>query len=216
MPGMMDTVLNLGLNERTVTGLAERSGNARFAWDAYRRFVQMYGDVVLGIRPDPGEEQDPFTLAMEALKEKRGAEEDTDLDEGALRELVSSFHSIVRARTGKAFPTDPEEQLWGAIGAVFRSWNNERAIAYRQMNGIPGEWGTGVNVVAMVFGNLGEDSGTGVAFTRDPASGEKRFYGEYLMNAQGEDVVADCYSQPIETLEKARQGVARLLRIRRS
>jgi pyruvate,orthophosphate dikinase len=217
MPGMMDTVLNLGLNDRTVVGLAERSGNARFAWDAYRRFVQMYGDVVLGIKPDAGEEQDPFTLVMEEMKRERGAVEDTDLDEGALRELVARFQKIVRARTGKAFPTDPSEQLWGAIGAVFRSWNNERAIAYRQMNGIPGDWGTGVNVVAMVFGNLGEDSGTGVAFTRDPASGERVFYGEYLMNAQGEDVVAGLRTpQPIATLEKASPKAWReLLRIQK-
>ncbi len=217
MPGMMDTVLNLGLNDRTVTGLAERSGNARFAWDAYRRFVQMYGDVVLGIKPDPGEEQDPFALAMDEVKHEHGAVEDTDLDEAALRELVARFQAIVRSRTGKPFPSDPTEQLWGAIAAVFRSWNNERAITYRQMNGIPGEWGTGVNVVAMVFGNLGEDSGTGVAFTRDPASGEKRFYGEYLMNAQGEDVVAGLRTpQPIETLERASPKAWReLLRIQK-
>ncbi len=217
MPGMMDTVLNLGLNDRTVVGLARRSGNARFAWDAYRRFVQMYGDVVLGIKPDAGEEQDPFALAMDELKAKRGVKEDTDLDERDLRELVGRFQSIVRARTGRAFPDDPIEQLWGAIAAVFRSWNNERAIAYRQMNGIPGNWGTGVNVVAMVFGNLGERSGTGVAFTRDPATGEKLFYGEYLMNAQGEDVVAGLRTpQPIASFEQASPKAWReLLRIQK-
>jgi pyruvate,orthophosphate dikinase len=203
MPGMMDTVLNLGLNDETVRGLAERSGNARFAWDAYRRFVQMYGDVVLGVGPEAGEEEGPFALALEACKRKQRVQEDSGLSEEALRELVATYKAIVRRMTGRAFPEDPHEQLWGAISAVFESWDNERAIAYRAMNGIPGDWGTAVNVMAMVFGNMGPSSGTGVAFTRDPATGEKRFYGEYLMNAQGEDVVAGIRTpQPIATLEQ--------------
>jgi len=204
MPGMMDTVLNLGLNDETVRGLAERSGNPRFAWDAYRRFVQMYGDVVLGIETDDGSDFDPFTEALERLKQARGVAHDTGLEAEDLVELVASFKEIVRARTGSPFPDDPREQLWGAIGAVFGSWNNDRAVAYRRMNDIPGGWGTAVNVVAMVFGNLGPSSGTGVAFTRDPATGEKRFYGEYLMNAQGEDVVAGIRTpEPLERLKDA-------------
>ncbi len=204
MPGMMDTVLNLGLNDVTVEGLATRSGNARFAWDAYRRFVQMYGDVVLGVKPREGEEVDPFHAALDALKKKRGVATDSDLDADDLRGLVATFKRIVKERTRRTFPDDPGEQLWGAIGAVFSSWNNERAIAYRQMNGIPGSWGTAVSVVAMVFGNTGATSGTGVAFTRDPATGEKRFYGEYLMNAQGEDVVAGIRTpMPIDRLAKS-------------
>ncbi len=190
MPGMMDTVLNLGLNDATVRGLAARSGQPRFAWDAYRRFVQMYGDVVLGIGPDPGEEFGPFALALDHAKRERGVSEDTGLTAEDLEALVRTYKAIVKRRTKRAFPEDPRDQLWGAIAAVFGSWNNERAIAYRRMNDIPGTWGTAVNIVAMVFGNLGETSGTGVAFTRDPATGEKRFYGEFLMNAQGEDVVA--------------------------
>ena len=190
MPGMMDTVLNLGLNEVTVQALAQRADSERFAWDAYRRFVQMYADVVLEVKADEGEEFDPFASALEALKAKRKVQEDTELDAADLRGLVQTFKDIVRERTGRGFPDDPHEQLWGAIGAVFGSWNNERAIAYREMEGIPEDWGTAVSVVAMVFGNMGESSGTGVAFTRDPATGERTFYGEYLMNAQGEDVVA--------------------------
>ncbi len=189
MPGMMDSILNLGLNEQTVAGL-ERSVSPRFAWDAYRRFVQMYGDVVLGVKAKEGEEVDPFHHALEALKRRRRVSQDTELTADDWRELVATFKRIVRRRTKTPFPDDPMAQLWGAISAVFGSWNNDRAIAYRQMNGIPGDWGTAVNVVAMVFGNTGPTSGTGVAFTRDPATGEKRFYGEYLMNAQGEDVVA--------------------------
>ncbi|HED65031.1 MAG TPA: pyruvate, phosphate dikinase [Planctomycetes bacterium] len=204
MPGMMDTVLNLGLNETTVEGLARRSGNPRFAWDAYRRFVQMYGDVVLGIKADDGEDFDPFHRALSALQKRRGVKRDTDLDADDLRALVATYKKIVLDRTGKPFPEDPKEQLWGAIAAVFASWNNERAIAYRHMNHIPGDWGTAVSVVAMVFGNMGPTSGTGVAFTRDPATGEKRFYGEYLMNAQGEDVVAGIRTPaPIEELEES-------------
>ena len=212
MPGMMDTVLNLGLNDETVEGLTERSGSGRFAWDAYRRFVQMYAGVVMGVKAGMGEELDPFSAAMDALKKKRKAKLDTDLDEQALRELVRKFKRIVKERTGETFPEDPKEQLWGAITAVFRSWNNERAIVYREMEHIPSEWGTAVNVVAMVYGNLGETSGTGVAFTRNPATGEKRFYGEYLMNAQGEDVVAGTRTPlPIASLEKTNKQAWRQL-----
>ncbi len=188
MPGMMDTVLNLGLNDTTVEALSHASGNARFAWDAYRRFVQMYADVVLGLKGEHTEGS-PFSAALDELKRERGAREDTELNADDLRELVRRFKAIV-AEHGHAFPDDPREQLWGAIGAVFGSWMNDRAVAYREMHSIPSSWGTAVSVCAMVYGNLGEDSGTGVAFTRDPASGEKRFYGEFLMNAQGEDVVA--------------------------
>jgi len=190
MPGMMDTVLNLGLNDRTVVGLERASKSARFAWDAYRRFVQMYADVVLEVRAEAGEEVSPFTAALDELKKKRRVQEDTELTAEDLEGLVRTFKRIVVRATGREFPEDPEEQLWGAIGAVFNSWENERAIAYRAMNDIPGDWGTAVNVQTMVFGNVSEDSGTGVAFTRDPATGEGRFYGEFLMNAQGEDVVA--------------------------
>jgi pyruvate, orthophosphate dikinase len=189
MPGMMDTVLNLGLNDATVAGLARKSGSARFAWDAYRRFVQMFADVVLGLKGGH-DGQSPFSAALDDLKARRGVSADTDLSAEDLAGLVERFKQIVRERSGRIFPEDPREQLWGAIGAVFGSWNNERAIAYRAMNQISAEGGTAVTVMAMVFGNLGPTSGTGVAFTRDPASGEKRFYGEYLMNAQGEDVVA--------------------------
>jgi pyruvate,orthophosphate dikinase len=190
MPGMMDTILNLGLNDRTVAGLIRTSGNPRFAYDSYRRFVQMYGDVVLGLKPESKDEEDPFEVALEEKKRARGVKSDTDLDTDALRELVGEFKALVKMRKGVAFPEDPHEQLWGAIGAVFGSWMNERAIVYRKLNAIPESWGTAVNVQAMVFGNRGEDSGTGVAFTRDPATGENVFYGELLMNAQGEDVVA--------------------------
>ncbi|MEQ1894795.1 MAG: pyruvate, phosphate dikinase, partial [Planctomycetota bacterium] len=201
MPGMMDTVLNLGLNDVTVRGLAERSGNPRFAWDAYRRFVQMYGDVVLGIKGAREDGFDPFHGALEELKQARGVRQDQELTAEDLQGLVATFKRIVLAQAGCEFPEDPRKQLWGAIGAVFGSWQNDRAIAYRQMNAIPSSWGTAVSVVAMVFGNLGERSGTGVAFTRDPATGEKRFYGEYLMNAQGEDVVAGIRTpEPIESL----------------
>lgn len=186
MPGMMDTVLNLGLNDETVEGLAARSSNARFAWDSYRRFVQMYADVVLGVKS----EHDPFERALEKRKRARGVTEDTELGADDLKKLVGEYKAIVLKATGRPFPSDPLAQLWGAIDAVFGSWENDRAIAYRRMNDIPDDWGTAVTVMAMVFGNRGEDSGTGVAFTRDPATGERTFYGEYLMNAQGEDVVA--------------------------
>ncbi|MGC8897410.1 MAG: pyruvate, phosphate dikinase [Bacteroidota bacterium] len=190
MPGMMDTVLNLGLNDVTVQGLAQQTQNERFAWDAYRRFVQMYGDVVLGLKPQSKDEHDPFEVIISRKKEANGVHYDTELTTEQLKELVAEFKSAIKDRTGKDFPEDPMEQLWGAIGAVFGSWMNERAIAYRKLYDIPESWGTAVNVQAMVFGNLGEDSGTGVAFTRDPATGENKFYGEFLMNAQGEDVVA--------------------------
>ena len=204
MPGMMDTVLNLGLNDETVGGLAERSGNPRFAWDAYRRFVQMYADVVLGVRADRGDGISPFARALEAKKRERRVRLDTELSAEDLGELVARCKEIVLRATGRPFPADPAEQLWGAIAAVFRSWGNERAIAYRAMNHIPSDWGTAVNVLAMVFGNTGPRSGTGVAFTRDPATGERRLYGEYLINAQGEDVVAGIRTpEPIATLEQA-------------
>ncbi|MDP6539436.1 MAG: pyruvate, phosphate dikinase [Planctomycetota bacterium] len=212
MPGMMDTVLNLGLNDKTVVGLARRSDNDRFAWDAYRRFIQMYGDVVMGVKAADEEGRDPFSEALDALKRRKRVEEDTELDAADLRELVGDFKAIIRSHTHHLFPEDPRDQLWGAIGAVFGSWDNERAVAYRAMNHIPGHWGTAVNVMAMVFGNMGESSGTGVAFTRDPATGEKTFYGEYLMNAQGEDVVAGIRTPlRIESLRKAEPGPYREL-----
>jgi pyruvate,orthophosphate dikinase len=190
MPGMMDTILNLGLNDETVEGLAAASGNSRFAWDCYRRFIQMYGDVVLGIQPKNEEEEDPFHQILDKVKHTLGVESDGDLTTENLQNLVKRYKTLIRKKTGKSFPQDVMEQLWGAVGAVFKSWKNPRAIIYRQQYGIPVEWGTAVNVQAMVFGNLGGTSATGVAFTRDPANGEKSFYGEYLINAQGEDVVA--------------------------
>ena len=190
MPGMMDTVLNLGLNDTTVEGLGRAAGDPRFAWDAYRRFLQMFGDVVLGVRAPASSDADPFATRLEALKHERGKTEDTELDVDDLRRLVGEYKQVIHEHTGEPFPEDPRQQLWAAIGAVFNSWRNPRAVAYRELEGIPHDWGTAVSVVAMVFGNLGADSGTGVAFTRDPATGEKRFYGEFLMNAQGEDVVA--------------------------
>ncbi|MGA2361341.1 MAG: pyruvate, phosphate dikinase [Candidatus Aminicenantales bacterium] len=190
MPGMMDTILNLGLNEKTVAALIAKTGNPRFAYDSYRRFVQMYGDVVLGLKPVHKDEIDPFEVIIDAKKRERGARNDTDLTADDLKDLVAGFKAAIKETTGHEFPEDPRKQLWGAIGAVFGSWNNERAIAYRKMYDIPESWGTAVNVQLMVFGNMGNDSGTGVAFTRDAATGENTFYGEYLMNAQGEDVVA--------------------------
>jgi len=190
MPGMMDTILNLGLNDVTVEGLATISGNPRFAWDCYRRFIQMYGDVVMGVQAADEESHDPFHQAMDAIKTAKGKQQDTELTVEDLRELVDSYKQIIKKHTNSAFPQDVYEQLWGATGAVFGSWRNDRAILYRQQYGIPAEWGTAVNIQAMVFGNAGDDCATGVAFTRDPANGEKRFYGEYLVNAQGEDVVA--------------------------
>ncbi|HFE52943.1 MAG TPA: pyruvate, phosphate dikinase, partial [Bacteroidetes bacterium] len=203
MPGMMDTVLNLGLNDETVKGLAKKTGNERFAWDSYRRFVQMYGDVVLGLKPESKEEIDPFEEIIDRLKKEKGYKWDTDLTVDDLKYLVEEFKKLIKERKGIDFPQDPWEQLWGAIRAVFESWNNERAITYRKLNKIPDDLGTAVNVQAMVFGNMGDDSATGVAFTRDPATGEKIFYGEYLVNAQGEDVVAGIRTpQPINKATK--------------
>ncbi len=190
MPGMMDTVLNLGMNDNAVIGLAKKTSNERFAWDSYRRFVQMYGDVVLGMKPASKEDIDPFEEIMDHMKEEKGIELDTQFSVEDLKELVKRFKKAVKEKTGKDFPTDPWDQLWGAVMAVFDSWNNNRAKVYRQLNNIPDEWGTAVNVQAMVYGNMGESSATGVAFTRDAATGEDIFNGEYLINAQGEDVVA--------------------------
>jgi len=190
MPGMMDTILNLGLNDVTVVGLAQKSGNERFAYDCYRRFIQMYGDVVMGVQPENEEAHEPFDEVMSQLKKELGVTEDSDLTADNLKELIERYKALIYKRTKSTFPQDPFTQLWGAIGAVFGSWQNERAIIYRQKYHIPAEWGTAVNVQAMVFGNMGNDCATGVAFTRDPANGEKVFYGEYLINAQGEDVVA--------------------------
>ncbi len=190
MPGMMDTVLNLGLNDEVVEGLAVKTGNDRFAWDSYRRFIQMYGGVVLGMKPESKDDIDPFEEIMEHLKDKREIELDTQFTIQDLKDLVYDFKDAVKKRTGHDFPTDPWEQLWGAIMAVFDSWNGDRAIYYRNMNGYPADWGTAVNVQAMVYGNMGENSGTGVCFTRDAGTGENVFNGEYLINAQGEDVVA--------------------------
>lgn len=211
MPGMMDTVLNLGLNEKTVKGLAARTANERFAYDCYRRFIQMYGDVVLGLKPASKEEHDPFEEIIDSLKKKRGVKLDVELTVDDLKSLVESFKNVIKERLGLLFPEDPMEQLWGSIGAVFKSWNNERAIAYRRLNDIPDEWGTAVNVQCMVFGNMGMDSGTGVAFTRNPATGENAFYGEYLLNAQGEDVVAGIRTPlPINKRQKTDMSVESL------
>jgi pyruvate,orthophosphate dikinase len=212
MPGMMDTVLNLGLNEITLQGLIEQTKNPRFAYDSYRRFVQMYGDVVMGMKPESHDDPDPFEEILARKKKQRRVHLDNELTAADLRELVTLFKAAIRTRTGKTFPEDPHEQLWGAIGAVFGSWMNDRAIAYRQLNKIPADWGTAVNVQAMVFGNMGDDSGTGVAFTRDPATGEKVFYGEFLINAQGEDVVAGIRTPlPIQQLEEVMPRVYRQL-----
>ena len=208
MPGMMDTILNLGLNDQAVEGLAKRTNNPRFAWDSYRRFIQMYGDVVLGLKPESKEAEDPFEIIIKAQKAKRGITSDTDFTVDDLKALVTDFKATVQKHTGKTFPTDAREQLWGAIFAVFESWMNDRAKLYRRLNKIPEEWGTAVNVQCMVFGNMGETSATGVAFTRDAATGERRFNGEFLVNAQGEDVVAGVRTpQPI-TLEGSRRWAA--------
>ena len=190
MPGMMDTILNLGLNDTVVAGLAAKTGNERFAYDSYRRFVQMYGDVVLGMKPVNKEDIDPFEAIIEKVKEQRGITLDNELTVDELKQLVTLFKEAIKQQTGKDFPNDTMEQLWGAICAVFDSWMNERAILYRKMEGIPAEWGTAVTVMAMVFGNMGDSSATGVCFSRDAATGENIFNGEYLVNAQGEDVVA--------------------------
>ena len=190
MPGMMDTILNLGLNDEVVEGLIRKTNNSRFVWDSYRRFVQMFGDVVLGMKPESKDDIDPFEEIMEHMKETKGVENDTELTTEDLKELVGKFKVAVKEKTGHDFPTNPWDQLWGAVTAVFDSWMNDRAVYYRALNNIPEEWGTAVNVQAMVFGNMGETSATGVAFSRDAATGENQFIGEYLINAQGEDVVA--------------------------
>ena len=215
MPGMMDTILNLGLNDASVEGLAAKTGNARFAYDSYRRFVNMYGDVVLGLKPE-GKERDPFDVILDAKKKEAGVELDNELSADDLKDLVIRFKDEIKNRKGVEFPQDPTEQLRGAIVAVFDSWNNERAVAYRRKYDIPAEWGTAVNVQAMVFGNMGDDSGTGVGFTRNPATGDNEVYGEYLLNAQGEDVVAGIRTpQRLEELHKyIPEAYLELLRIR--
>ena len=205
MPGMMDTVLNLGMNDATVATMAEKSGNPRFAWDSYRRFVQMYGDVVLGMKPKSKTDIDPFEAIMDQVKEEKGVKFDNELDVEDLKELVKRFKAAVKEYTGKDFPESAWEQLWGGICAVFDSWMNERAIIYRRMNQIPEEWGTAVNVQAMVYGNMGNNSATGVAFSRDAATGENIFNGEYLINAQGEDVVAGVRTPQQITIEGSRR-----------
>jgi pyruvate,orthophosphate dikinase len=208
MPGMMDTILNLGLNDEVVEAIACKSENERFAWDSYRRFVQMYGDVVLGLKPVNKEDEDPFEEIIDHMKAEKGVKLDTELTVDDLKELVKRFKKAVKDKTGNDFPTDPWEQLWGAITAVFNSWMNERAILYRRLNKIPAEWGTAVNVQAMVFGNMGNNSATGVAFTRDAATGENLFNGEYLINAQGEDVVAGIRTPQQITLEGSKRWAA--------
>ena len=190
MPGMMDTILNLGLNDEVVVGLVKKTNNERFAYDSYRRFVQMYGDVVLGMKPENKEDIDPFEEIIQQVKNERGIKLDNEMNVDELKKLVVLFKDAIKKRTGADFPTNPMDQLWGAICAVFDSWMNDRAILYRKMEGIPQEWGTAVTVMAMVFGNMGNTSATGVCFSRDAATGENRFNGEYLVNAQGEDVVA--------------------------
>jgi pyruvate,orthophosphate dikinase len=219
MPGMMDTILNLGMNDTTVKIVSGKAGNPKFAWDSYRRFLQMYGDVVMGVQKRPDEDHEPFESTIEHLKDERYGNHhfpDTQLSTDDFRELVSRFKALIRERTGKDFPQEPKDQLWGAIGAVFGSWNNDRAIVYRRKYGIPHEWGTAVNVQTMVFGNMGETSATGVAFTRDPATGEKVFYGEYLINAQGEDVVAGVRTpNPVAQLSKEMpESYQQLLKVR--
>ncbi|WP_418424777.1 pyruvate, phosphate dikinase [Alistipes sp.] len=205
MPGMMDTILNLGMNDQAVEAVAKRTGNPRFAWDSYRRFVQMYGDVVLGMKPVSKEDHDPFEVIIEEQKEKKGVQNDTDLTTDDLKELVKNFKAAVKKQTGEDFPASPWDQLWGAICAVFGSWMNDRAILYRKLNNIPAEWGTAVSVQAMVFGNMGSNSATGVAFSRDAATGENLFNGEYLINAQGEDVVAGIRTPQQITIEGSKR-----------
>ncbi|MBU1108219.1 MAG: pyruvate, phosphate dikinase [Candidatus Riflebacteria bacterium] len=190
MPGMMDTVLNLGLNDETVQGIIKKTGNERFGWDSYRRFVHMYGDVVMGMKPESKDEEDPFETVMEKLKKEKKITKDSEMTAEVLKELTQRYKKLIKERTKKDFPTDPMEQLWGAVNAVFGSWMGERAIIYRKKEGVPADWGTAVTVQSMVYGNMGDDCATGVAFTRNPATGEHAFYGEYLINAQGEDVVA--------------------------
>ena len=201
MPGMMETVLNLGLNDEIVQGLIEQSGDPRFCYDVYRRFVQMYGDVVMGLRPEDEKETDPFEALLDAKKHARGVALDSELSAEDLRELVAEFKAEIAKRLDREFPEDPHEQLWNAIGAVFGSWQGQRAIRYREIEGIPHDWGTAVNVQSMVYGNMGDDCATGVAFTRNPSTGEKHLYGEFLINAQGEDVVAGTRTpQPLSEL----------------
>jgi pyruvate, orthophosphate dikinase len=203
MPGMMDTILNLGMNDEVVEAVAAKTDNPRFAWDSYRRFLQTYGDVVMGVQKRQGEHHDPFEVVIDSVKHEAGVEYDVELTTENLQSIVAKFKELIRERTGKDFPQDPDQQLWGAIGAVFGSWNNDRAIVYRRKYNIPHDWGTAVNVQTMVFGNQGDTSATGVAFTRDPATGEKVFYGEYLINAQGEDVVAGVRTpNPVASLAK--------------
>jgi len=209
MPGMMDTVLNLGLNDTSVEGIAQKTGNPRFAWDSYRRFIQMYGDVVLGLEPETAEDIDPFEKIIQDVKKAKGVENDIELETEDLKELVKRFKKAVKEELDKEFPEDPWDQLWGAVIAVFSSWMNDRAIYYRKLNKIPAEWGTAVNVQAMVFGNMGDSSATGVAFTRDAATGEDIFNGEYLVNAQGEDVVAGIRTPQEITLEGSRRWAQR-------
>jgi pyruvate,orthophosphate dikinase len=205
MPGMMDTILNLGLNDDTIKGIIKKSGNGRFAWDSYRRFIQMYGDVVMGLKPESKDEHDPFEVIMDDLKKKKKVKLDLELGVEDLKELVKKYKDQIKKKLKKDLPADPFEQLWGSIGAVLGSWMNERAILYRKMNDIDTNWGTAVSVQAMVFGNMGDDCATGVAFTRDPSNGEKRFYGEYLVNAQGEDVVAGIRTPQQVTIEGSKR-----------
>ncbi|MGE4568203.1 MAG: pyruvate, phosphate dikinase [Bacteroidales bacterium] len=205
MPGMMDTILNLGLNDESVEAIVKKSGNPRFAWDSYRRFVQMYGDVVLGLKPEKKEDEDPFEVLIHEMKEERGVQLDTELSADDLKVLTGRFKQAVKKHTGNEFPSDPWQQLWGAVMSVFDSWMNDRAILYRRLNKIPAEWGTAVNVQSMVFGNMGSNSATGVAFTRDAGTGENIFNGEYLVNAQGEDVVAGIRTPQQITLEGSKR-----------
>jgi pyruvate,orthophosphate dikinase len=205
MPGMMDTILNLGMNDEAVQGIIKKTNNERFAWDSYRRFVQMYGDVVLGLKPQSKEEEDPFEVIIHKMKHDKGVKNDVDLSADDLKNLVALFKKAVKDNTGHDFPDNPWDQLWGAVFAVFDSWNNDRAMYYRQLNGIPHEWGTAVNVQAMVFGNMGVTSATGVCFSRDAATGENIFNGEYLVNAQGEDVVAGIRTPQEITIEGSRR-----------
>ncbi|ROL58729.1 pyruvate, phosphate dikinase, partial [Bacteroidetes/Chlorobi group bacterium ChocPot_Mid] len=217
MPGMMDTVLNLGLNDKTIVGLIKKTGNERFAWDSYRRFVSMYGDVVLDLKPQTKDDIDPFEEILEKKKKEKGIEFDVDFSVDDLKDLVKQYKAAIKKIKKIDFPEEPMDQLWGAIGAVFGSWMNNRAIIYRKLNNIPESWGTAVNVQTMVFGNMGNDSGTGVAFTRNAATGENEFYGEFLMNAQGEDVVAGIRTPLpiIELKEKDKKSYNRLLEIRK-
>src|SRR5258707_2386180 len=205
MPGMMDTILNLGMNDEVVEIVARKTGSARFAWDSYRRFLQMYGDVVMGVQKRPGEDHEPFEAAIERLKDERYGKHDfpdARLTVADLKELVQRFKALINERTGKSFPQDPNEQLWGAIGAVFGSWMNDRAIVYRRKYGIPHEWGTAVNVQTMGFGNIGDTRRTGVAFTRHPATGQKGFFREYLLHAP-EGKPGACLRQPPTEPESA-------------